>query len=424
MTGFPLSAIGERLAGHTGINELMDDLGAAFDAGGDVVMMGGGNPAHVPAIEAVWQRRLTEIQNEPGALEAMLGDYDGPRGKLRFIETFAGYLRRSCGYDIGPENVAITSGSQAGFFLLLNMLAGPEAHSNRARRILLPLAPEYIGYADQTLCDRGFRAQRPLIEERGPRRFKYHIDFERLRVADDVAVLCLSRPTNPSANVVGDAELIRLVDLCRAHDRLLIIDNAYGLPFPRVVFAAAHPAPWHDGIVLTFSLSKLGLPGTRTGIVVAAPEIIRRLSAANAVLALSNGSVGQVVSEPLFTSGEIDRLCLEHVLPYYHARCQQALGWIDELFGDDLDYRVHEPEGAFFLWIWFRGLPIDDRELYQRLKRRGVLVVQGRYFFYGLEEEWAHTHQCIRISYCQPPEKVRRGIGIIAEEVRRASRQG
>jgi valine--pyruvate aminotransferase len=414
-----LSDFGRRLTGPTGILHLMEDLGEALDSGGpDLIMMGGGNPAHVPEVEAVWRRRLQEILTEPGALETMLGDYDAPSGKRRFLETFASFLSRTSGCKIGPEHVTITPSSQTGFFLLLNMLAGAGEHGRR--RVLFPLVPEYIGYADQVLGDKPFFAVKPRIEVRGPHRFKYRIDFDHLVVPDDVAAICLSRPTNPSANVLGDDELARLSRLARERGCLLLVDNAYGLPFPGVVFSDARPCPWADHVVLSFSLSKLGLPTTRTGIVVAAPEIVQKLAAANAVVSLSNGSIGQVITEPLFLNGEIERLSSQHIRPFYQERCRRTLSWIDELLGDDVDYFVHEPEGAFFLWIWFRNLTIGDRELYDRLRKRGLIVVPGSYFFSGLEEEWDHSRQCLRLSYCQPPERVRRGIEILAEEARRA----
>ena len=73
-----------------------------------------------------------------------------------------------------------------------------------------------------------------------------------------------------------------------------------------------------------------------------------------------------------------------------------------------------------FLWLWFEGLPITTRELYNRLKARGVLVVPGEFFFFGLDEPWRHRDECIRINYAHAPDDVRRGIRIIAEEVRRA----
>ena len=417
----PASDFARRLTEPTGINELMEDLGQALErAGPDTVMMGGGNPAHIPAVEAVWRRRIEELLAEPGAMSVMLGDYDGPQGKRRFLETFAAYLRRTRGWKLGAENVAITAGSQTACFLLFNMLAGA-AGTSRPRRLLLPLVPEYIGYADQVLRDGAFVACTPTIETRAAHRFKYHVDFDSLRLTDDVAAIVLSRPTNPSANVVTDVELRRLSALARANDTLLVVDNAYGLPFPGIVFVDAELPDWDEHCVFTFSLSKLGLPGTRTGIVVASAEIIRRLSAMNAVVGLANCSVGQVLTEPLFASGAIDAISAEHIRPYYRERARETLAVLDEVMGDDVDWAVHEPEGAFFLWLWFRGLAIDDRELYRRLKARGVIAVPGSYFFYGLEQEWPHRRQCLRLSYGQPKDRVRRGLEILAEEVHRAS---
>ena len=63
---------------------------------------------------------------------------------------------------------------------------------------------------------------------------------------------------------------------------------------------------------------------------------------------------------------------------------------------------------------------IADRELYERLKKRGVLVVPGSYFFPGFDEPWPHKHECIRVTYCAQPDKVRRGIAILADEVKKA----
>ena len=88
-----------------------------------------------------------------------------------------------------------------------------------------------------------------------------------------------------------------------------------------------------------------------------------------------------------------------------------------------LPLRIHEPEGAFFLWLWFPGLPIESAELYRRLKRRGVLVLSGHHFFPGLDEASRHQHECLRLSYAQPIERVRRGIDILAEQVRLAFQQ-
>ena len=70
-----------------------------------------------------------------------------------------------------------------------------------------------------------------------------------------------------------------------------------------------------------------------------------------------------------------------------------------------------------------RDLPISSQALYERLKARGVLVVSGHHFFPGIDNEhWPHRHECLRITYSQDPEKVRAGIAILADELRRLYR--
>ncbi len=85
---------------------------------------------------------------------------------------------------------------------------------------------------------------------------------------------------------------------------------------------------------------------------------------------------------------------------------------------------MHRSEGALFLWFWFPGLPITSQELYRRLKKRGVLVIPGDYFFFGLDQpDWPHRNECIRVSYAMDETIVRDGLCIIAEEVKAAWRE-
>jgi len=90
----------------------------------------------------------------------------------------------------------------------------------------------------------------------------------------------------------------------------------------------------------------------------------------------------------------------------------------------DLPMSIHQPEGAFFLWLWFPGLPITSHQLYLRLKKRGVFVLSGHHFFPGLDEHWPHAHECLRINYSQARDSLRAGIAAVAEEVRRAFQEG
>lgn len=405
---------GSKFTRQSGILRLMEDLGQAMAAGERMLMLGGGNPARIPEVEAVFRRRMQGILDHPGELEGLIGGYDAPKGNDVFIEALAGLFQREYGWKLGPENIALTNGSQTAFFFLFNLFA----EGGAGKKILLPIAPEYIGYADIGLDDGFFVANRPEIETLGDDTFKYHVDFDALDVTDEIGAICVSRPTNPTSNVLTEAELEHLSDLAQANGIPLIIDNAYGTPFPNIIFTEAEPI-WNENVILSMSLSKLGLPGVRTGIVLAHPRVVEALSGLNAIISLTPGSFGAALARDLVRSGEILEMSRELIQPYYQEKANRALGWIREEL-DGLDYRLHKPEGTFFFWLWFEGLPITCEDLYQRLKQRGVLVVPGHYFFPGITEDWRHQRECIRLNYSQDEAVVRKGIGILAEELRKA----
>jgi valine--pyruvate aminotransferase len=398
----------------------MDDLGNAL-AEGEMFMLGGGNPGHVQEVQEVLNQELMNLCRDRARFQKLIGIYDPPPGDPLFLQALAGLLRREYGWQIGPENICLTQGSQGSFFLLFNMLAG-EFDDGSRKKILLPMAPEYIGYADLGLCDDFFTAARPRIELIGDHQFKYHVDFEHLEITDDIAALCVSRPTNPTGNVLTDDEIAGLKRLALDHDIPLIIDNAYGVPFPGIIYTRATPF-WDDHLIVCMSLSKFGLPAVRTGIVVARPEIIKIMSGINAILTLSPGSFGAMLTTNIVDSGEIIRLSRDVVRPFYQRKMEMAMAAVKEFFAG-LPYRVHTPEGAMFLWLWFEDLPISSRMLYERLKKRKALVVSGDYFFPGLESDWQHTRECLRITYSQEDSDVREGLRIIADEVKAVYKQG
>lgn len=417
---YQFSDFGRHLGCGSGIEELMHDLGHALASGSpNLKMLGGGQPARIPAVDAIWRRRIEELLADEGGLDRAITRYDPPRGNPRFIEALAELFERTFHWPVDPANIAITSGGQTAFFFLFNLLAGRFADGSH-KKILLPLVPEYIGYSNQGVDGSMFHAVKPRIEAIGNHEFKYRVDFDQLQVTEEIAAICASRPTNPTGNVLTDEEISRLAVLAREHNIPLIIDNAYGLPFPGIIFGDATPY-WDEHTILTMSLSKIGLPGTRTGIVVGPREIIRALGSMSAIAGLSNPSIGQQITAPLIESGEILEISQDLVCPYYERKAKSARQAAFSAFENHEvgTWRMHVTEGALFLWLWFPGLPCTSAELYQRLKARDVLVIPGHYFFFGLPETtpWPHRHECIRVSFAMDDCAVRDGLGMIADEV-------
>ena len=412
-----LSKFGEKFSSQSGIVELMDDLGTALNENPDMIFMGGGNPGRIPQVEQVFKARMETILSDPAQLHSLMGVYQSPQGDKDFREQIAGLLRQQFGWQLSERNIAVSNGSQSAFFVLYNLFAGTMSDGSQ-RSIHLPLAPEYIGYRDIGLSDNQFTATRPDIELLDDNLFKYHVDFSRLNINQQSAALCVSRPTNPTGNVLTDDEIEQLDAIAAEHDIPFIIDGAYGLPFPSIIFNDAR-AHWNHNTILVLSLSKLGLPGVRTGIIVASEEIIQAFTRANTIVSLACGNLGPALARELVSSGEILSLSQQQIAPFYRQRADQTVQWFRQALGD-LPYRIHRPEGAIFLWLWFENLPISSQLLYERLKARGVLVVPGHNFFPGITDDWRHQQECIRVSYAQDGAVVKAGIETIAEEVAKA----
>lgn len=411
------SQIGNKLAGGSGIGELMDDLGQALAEGSpNLKMLGGGQPAQIPEVNEVWQRRLNEIGGCISSSMNFLSVYDPPKGNSLFIEAVRDLLKDTFDWNLETENICLTNGGQTAFFYLFNLLAG-KMPDGETKKILFPLIPEYIGYAAQGLDSSMFHSLRPQIEELGPHEFKYHIDFENLEITPDIAAICISRPTNPTGNVLTDSEVSKLSRIAANNGIPLIIDNAYGAPFPNIIFSDATPH-WDEHVILTLSLSKLGLPGTRTGIVIAPPEIISAIASMTAIIGLANPSTGQQITLPLIKNADILTMSDENIRPFYKKKSETAQEQAREIFGDRFPWKMHRSEGALFLWFWFPGLPMTCSELYQRLKKKEVLIIPGTHFFFGYNgPEWSHTRECIRVSFAMEEEIVIAGLTAIANEV-------
>ncbi len=412
-----LSTFGKKFSNQSGVVELMNDLEEAVNENPDIIFMGAGNPGRIPEMEEIFHRRCSQVINELPRKENIFGTYQSPQGDRDFRKRVGAFLKKQFGWALSEENIAVSNGSQPAFFLLYNFFAG-KMSGGECRRIHFPITPEYIGYGDIGLSNDFFSATRPCIELLDNSLFKYRVDFSSLQQKKDIGALSISRPTNPTGNVLTDLEIQELDRIARAIGVPLIIDGAYGLPFPNILFEPAKPH-WNENTILVLSLSKLGLPGVRTGIVVGREDIIQAFTNANTIVSLACGTLGPAIVKGLFESGEILALTRDYVTPFYRDRSNYAVAKLQKALSG-LPFRIHKPEGAIFLWLWFEGLPISSQELYRRLKKRGVIVVPGHNFFIGIDDQWSHKNECLRISYALDAASINHGIELISEEARAA----
>ena len=400
---------------HSGAKELMEDMSCNIPGLDTVYRLGGGNPAIIPEVAELFRTELAEIAADPARFDNFASTYSDPLGDTRFREALADLLRDEYGWPLTAKNIALTPGSQLGFYFLFNLFGGVGPGGKR-RRIIIPLSPEYIGYKGLLADDADVASRRSLIRKLPNRQFKYGLRMEGLDEVEDMGAIVVSRPTNPTGNVIRQSEIARLDAVAQERGVPLIVDNAYGSPFPGMIYVNEQPT-WNENTILTMSLSKIGLPALRTGIVVANEEVIEIMGRINALSQLAVGAAGAALVAPLLENRELLRISRDLIKPFYQGKITDAVGFCHETL-TACDYYIHKPEGSMFLWLWFPGLN-DNHALYRRLKARGVMVLSGHEFFPGLRSPWIHSRECIRINVCGDSDSVFEGLRIIGEEASR-----
>lgn len=419
------SDFAEKLASHSGILQLMDDISRPFAEGMKVFPLGGGNPARVSGVEKEYRKEMERLLSSGDDFENFIAHYDSPQGRVEFLQTVSGFFSSRYGWNIDENNVALTNGSQSAMFYIFNMFSGRT--EGKKKTILFPLMPEYIGYADQAIEKGTFVSIPSKVEYYSDRSMKYVLDQKAcqdyLASHDEVGAIAVSRPTNPSGNVLTDSEIGFLSSLAEQYDIPLVIDNAYGLPFPDIVFTDDATPVWNEHIILSMSLSKIGLPSIRTGIVIASREIASKIGNMNAICALATGSFGPVLVDNMLKSGRLVSLAESAVRPFYKEKSEKMLSYIHKYFRGT-EYYVHKIEGSIFSWLYLPSLTVSALEFYRILMDCGVVTVPSEYFFFGSENgKYPHEHydKCLRLNYSGDDALVEEGVYKISLKYREYS---
>lgn len=416
------SIFGEKLGLQSGIVDMMDNLTRALSTSSETIMLGGGNPARLDSVAELVEETILSDFKRKGAFFDLLCNYSSPKGDSETAAAVAKYLRSECDWDVTADNIFFSNGSQSALFMLFNMLAGRRRDGSYGKA-MLPFVPEYIGYEDIFVDGNCFVSAKPSIEKIGGQFFKYKVDLSALIATDDINCVAISNPSNPTGKKWDSQELDAVRRFSQEHRYPLIYDNAYGWPFPNVQFGRGR-YEWDENMIVTMSMSKMGMPGLRVGVVVANLEVIERLRCISAVSQLSPNTMGMYVLKRLIETGILTTIANSLISPFYAARSR----WLQKMLCEGLNgypVRIHESQGTMFLWLWMEGLPITSSELYDRINARKVLTLSGHHFFIGHKSSaWRHKDECLRITFTQSMEKIEKGVNVIIDEIKKAYEEG
>lgn len=324
--------------------------------------------------------------------------YSVSEGYPLLREQVAGWLP----WQVDPERILITSGSQQGLDLVAKVLI------DESSRVLVE-TPTYLGALQ------AFAPMEPAIAS--VRCDKGGIDFqdlkEKLGEGQSRARFFYVLPTfqNPTGRTMSEQARQELVQFAAHHGLPLVEDNPYGdlwydRPPPNPL-SARNP----DGCIYLGSFSKVLAPGLRLGYVVAPEELMPKLLQAKQAADLHSPTFSQrVVAEVLK-----DDFLSKHVpsiRQMYREKCQAMLAALSESMAG-LNVHWNTPDGGMFLWL---RLPagMNALDLLRHATDNGVAFVPGS-AFYASEPDL----RSLRLSFVTVSvQQIREGVATLADTIR------
>ncbi|GGN98036.1 MalY/PatB family protein [Saccharibacillus kuerlensis] len=215
----------------------------------------------------------------------------------------------------------------------------------------------------------------------------YEMDFEDLdrKLADDVKMLILCSPHNPVGRIWSRADLEKLSELCLKHDVLVVADEIHAdlifEPKSHVPYASISEAARDNCIVCTAPSKTFNLAGLSVSNIII-PNRKLRLKFERTVAKMhglgSINTLGATATEAAYKHGGP---WLDELLTYVRGNMEYVQSQIEEHLPE---LSVKLPEATYLLWIDFRGLNMEAKDLMQfLLHKAGIALNDGTMF--GIE---------------------------------------
>ncbi|HWO15844.1 MAG TPA: PLP-dependent aminotransferase family protein [Solirubrobacterales bacterium] len=342
----------------------MRDL-MAVTARPEVISLAGGLPDTSTFPPKSFAAQMTRIAQESAAEALQYGPTEG------FEETKDCILQvmGAEGMLPEPEDIIVTTGGQQAIDLVCKTLVDPGD-------VVICEAPTYPG-AVPVFCSYQADVVQIECDAYGMRVEDLEGTLARLAAEGRRPKFVYSVPSfqNPAGVTMSFERRLRLVELARQHELLVVEDSPYGLlrysgePLPPL-----YQLDGGDFVIYIGTFSKILSPGIRLGWAVAPPPVMEKIVLGKQASDLCTSTLTQYFVREYFAEGRW-REYIESLVGIYRERRDTMLESLREHFPAQATWT--EPEGGLFIWA---TLPeyIDTSDLLAKALREDVAFVPGQ----------------------------------------------
>lgn len=313
--------------------------------------------SNIPPMDAV-KETLSQAVQEDAAWQYSLGPLP------EMIEAVQDWYQNRYGVDLEADEIFLLKGSQEALTHV------PLVYCDPGDTVLIPdpyypiygTAPRLAGAAVQFM---------PLKEENG-----YLIDFDAIENPDEVRLMYVSYPGNPTGAVANDAFYERLVQFATDHDIIVLHDNAYS----ELVFEGetgksflAYPGAKEVGIELNSFSKSYSMGGARLAVLAGNAELVQ---AYRKLLDMTDFCVFPAIQQAGICALKEGQAFTEQVRNEYRRRRDYLIEKMKEA-----GWNIAVPKATMFVWAripacWSSAQAFTDALVDQA----GVLVNPGSNF--------------------------------------------
>ena len=313
--------------------------------------------SNIPPMDAV-KETLSQAVQEDAAWQYSLGPLP------EMIEAVQDWYQNRYGVDLEADEIFLLKGSQEALTHV------PLVYCDPGDTVLIPdpyypiygTAPRLAGAAVQFM---------PLKEEN-----RYLIDFDAIENPDEVKLMYVSYPGNPTGAVANDAFYERLVQFATDHDIIVLHDNAYS----ELVFEGetgksflAYPGAKEVGIELNSFSKSYSMGGARLAVLAGNAGLVQ---AYRKLLDMTDFCVFPAIQQAGICALKEGQAFTEQVRNEYRRRRDYLIEKMK-----DAGWNIAVPKATMFVWAripacWSSAQAFTDALVDQA----GVLVNPGSNF--------------------------------------------
>ena len=274
------------------------------------------------------------------AIRKGITKYTAANGTIELRKAIAARIQTDLGLTYAVNEIAVTSGAKFSIFAALQMLCDPQDE-------VIIHSPYWVSYPTMVELADGKPVLVTCTEETN---FKITADLLQKHITPKTKAFLFCSPSNPTGFVYSKQELKEIAEVIRKHPRMVVIsDDMYN----RLMFDGSNCAPHilevapdlkDRTIVINGGSKAYSMTGWRIGWAMGPQRVIQAIGDYASQSTGAPSSISQHAAVQALTNCEAN---IRETNVTLKQRLKSALNEFKTI----PQFKVYEPDGAFYLWV-------------------------------------------------------------------------